>query len=601
VKRARVVDGGAGPGKLPVRAKAGPYVVIMRAKGIVAVDAHKPGPQRLIDTGVKGRVTSALPIDKGASLLFVVGGNALYRLTPGSPAQKLWSGHRSIHLFGASADGKTIAADRGQLITISGNTAKVIDTKPPAAVHQRSGAISADGQRLLTSIIPRSTCKEKSFKPQTTTRCPFEVWGFDRRAGKWQRVAAGKLHNYNGVFVPGSAGKRVMFEVPQPDSKCPTRPLWGCGREDLYAVDFDGANRTLVRHAAWVPRFSPDGKWMSVCSPWLGPDKGALLVGATGGPVHAIAHDCEYALSWGGHSDWIAYQSMGKFGVRVIRRDGSGSASAGEGRLLGFLSAAPKLGAIVPRTPTIADHIKAALTLAVKHNRGSQPIALVGLNPADARKVNITAPTSRVSLGELAGMMNKSDRFVAVVDKVGLCRVHRSSSRSYAVLGDPEAELVVITNKLLPGETDRGTLRKLIRSKRPAHTGRPVAATYGNAIELVGVDMPARVKAGSKFTMTLYFHAIGTIRQPWKTFVHFDGAGVRFQADHKIACGLNTLSRGDWLVDRFQVQSIATTPETYRGFIGFFTGSHGSWRSMKVSKGKHDGNNRVFVGTVDVD
>lgn len=578
---------------------AGPYLIALRDSKLVLVDVHAPGTQRLVDTGIKARVTSALVVDHGNSVLIVAAFTELWRYTPGRPAQKLLTSKRSLQLQAASAGGRVVVAGHGLILEVGPRRATLVDLKPPRAVHTRVGAISADGQRVLSSFIPSETCHERPKRRQVDTLCAFEVWGIDRRGGTWKRIAASKLHSYNGIFMPGRAADHIVFEVPQPDRMCASRPLWGCGVENLYRIRFDGSRQRLLLDSAWVPRYSPDGKWMSASSPWK--NRQALLVGPASGPWSKIASDCHYALRWSGDSEWIAYQPVhGK--TKIIRRDGTNGADAGEGQPIGFLMAVPNIGQAVPATPTKDDHLASMLRAYQTHKTNAEPFAMMGV----ASTVGQRVPASMVRFSQptqLDNFMGRGQRVLAVVSSAALCeldRRFRPRNRAYAVLTQPDKPYVLITNRLGPNETDLNRLPATIRRARPASVGTAVNANFDDRVELVGVDLPASVQRGGVFRVTLHYRVVKPMRGDWSTFVHFDGHGVRFQGDHKVSCGTRRWRPGDWIVDSFEVEAVTNIAGQYKVYTGFYQGSHGSWRNLTAKAALPVSNGRVPVGRISV-
>jgi len=482
----------------------GAWLVLRRDVGalsrLVVVDAREPSVQRLAFEDVPGRILSALVADRGRTLYAAVDGRQVWRIRtqPSYSAQLIWEGKVGVHLEAASADGSVLLAGHGLLLLVEGDRARLVDLDAPAQRVERSGELSEDGQRVLLAFVPAASCHEQPFAGEVATKCPLEIWGFDRRGGGWRAIVATERHNYNPRFVPGTNGEEIYFHSPVPDEKCRSRPLWGCGVEDLYRVRFDGSERSLVRNRTWVPRFSPDGKWMSASSPW---DDGALLVGPPGEELRQIASDAQYALQWSADSKWIAYQGRGGE-TRIIRPDGTGAAAAGEKMPIGWLAYPVPVGDVVPATP---------------------PQAVAAPKP----------------------------------------------------------------------------IEECLQAQAPESTGTPVAATLGNAVDIAGVEMPASVKKGETFRVTVHYHVRAPIERAWKIFVHFDGAGLRFQADHDAPCATTDWRPGAWVTDSFEVTA-SSVAGSYTAYTGFFGRVEGNWTRFPVTAGPHDPGGRVPLGRIEV-
>ncbi len=208
---------------------------------------------------------------------------------------------------------------------------------------------------------------------------------------------------------------------------------------------------------------------------------------------------------------------------------------------------------------------------------------------------------------QLLEFLEEPERVFALVPASELCAVHRSAKDkfNYYVLDDSHARFLLLSNKLESGETDRNPLARSILRHPPTDIQTPMKVNFDNKIELIGVNMPRRVSRGSSFTMTLFFKVLKPVGGNWKIFVHFDGGGLRFQGDHSPIngrCGTNFWQPGDYIVDRFTVEAgdLTYAKTAYTARVGFFVGSHGNWKNMKVVEGEHGDDDRVPVGVLQV-
>jgi hypothetical protein len=206
-------------------------------------------------------------------------------------------------------------------------------------------------------------------------------------------------------------------------------------------------------------------------------------------------------------------------------------------------------------------------------------------------------------------------RVFALAPASDLCAIHiAAKGRPYYVLDDTNARTLLLSNKL-GGETDKNPLAKAILRTPPAKIKtRPAGPiTFGTApgddrIELIGWDMPTTVTKGDDFYVTLYFHALKTVGGQWKIFAHFDpqGGSPRFQGDHdpiNNRCQTSYWQEGDYIVDTFKVEAgdVSSATGPYTAWVGFFVGSSGNWKNMKVNAappGGKDDADRVKLGTV---
>jgi len=144
---------------------------------------------------------------------------------------------------------------------------------------------------------------------------------------------------------------------------------------------------------------------------------------------------------------------------------------------------------------------------------------------------------------------------------------------------------------------------------------------FDNQIRFAGYQMenpsPAR---GDKLRLRLFFECTGKVASSWKIFIHMDStaASNRIHGDHwplnmsndpeeKQCVGCwrtNHWMKGDIVLDDYQTDVPLGSPAgIYNIYMGFYT--PGSDKRLKVKdynkkKVRHDGKNRVFLGTFEV-
>jgi hypothetical protein len=142
-------------------------------------------------------------------------------------------------------------------------------------------------------------------------------------------------------------------------------------------------------------------------------------------------------------------------------------------------------------------------------------------------------------------------------------------------------------------------------AEKPPWTWRvPIAATFGDAIELVGANFPESIKRPGKISLELFFRVKARVTSSYKIFVHVDGpASPRLLGDHdplnKTFPTTNWLP-GEYVRDTFDIDApLMTTPAgTYRIFVGFWPG--GEAKRLKMTAGTNDGSDRLYVGSVQI-
>jgi hypothetical protein len=190
----------------------------------------------------------------------------------------------------------------------------------------------------------------------------------------------------------------------------------------------------------------------------------------------------------------------------------------------------------------------------------------------------------------------------------------------YFVANAASSRFLLLTNRLDAGEPDENPLRKNVwvaptdpsshggawnPAEKPPWTWRiPVAATFGEAIEIVGANFPDSLRRPGKIALELFFRVKARAPAGYKIFVHVDGpASPRLLGDHdpvgKTFPTSNWLP-GEYIRDALDIDvPLMTTPAgLYRVFIGFWPGGDG--KRLKITSGPNDGADRLFLGNIDI-
>lgn len=208
--------------------------------------------------------------------------------------------------------------------------------------------------------------------------------------------------------------------------------------------------------------------------------------------------------------------------------------------------------------------------------------------------------------GEVVEMFTSPERAFALVPRASVCTVWqntRAAGGSPVVVDDSEA-FSLMSNLYRSGEPRAAGFDGAISTVEPAPQ-RAVTASFGNELELIGVDMPARVGRGDDFAITLYYRVVKRPRRAWRIFLHFDRPGGRFQGDHPPLggdCATNQWNPGDYIIDRHRMSAgdITHGKGRYDVWTGLFVGGNGKWTNMDASAERVDGADRVHIGTIEV-
>jgi 4-amino-4-deoxy-L-arabinose transferase-like glycosyltransferase len=176
----------------------------------------------------------------------------------------------------------------------------------------------------------------------------------------------------------------------------------------------------------------------------------------------------------------------------------------------------------------------------------------------------------------------------------------RQQKASYVVVDDSNSRYLVLSNRLGQNERDLNPLKRFI-SEQPPKPEHVLEANFENKVKLIGYDMPAQVSRGQEFKVRLYFQVLQPLGASYKVFIHFDGAGTRFNGDHVPLEG--RFPTPNWVPGYYITDEHTLAPDramqpsgVYRTFMGFFSGES----RLKVVEGPQDGENRVKLGAIQI-
>lgn len=128
-----------------------------------------------------------------------------------------------------------------------------------------------------------------------------------------------------------------------------------------------------------------------------------------------------------------------------------------------------------------------------------------------------------------------------------------------------------------------------------------------NKVRIVGVDLPsAPLEHGDRIQMKTVFESLSSMNTDWQIFLHIDyakGSTFRIHGDHHPADGRMKTSlwkKGDFIVDDFEKRVPLDAPTgKYNVWLGFYSGSQ-RLRFQSGDTKRHDGDNRIKLGTLTV-
>lgn len=234
--------------------------------------------------------------------------------------------------------------------------------------------------------------------------------------------------------------------------------------------------------------------------------------------------------------------------------------------------------------------------------------------------------TEMVDLGTqdgVVGFLRSRERVFALVSADELAALDaalRSAGVPYFAVDASSSRFLLLSNHLAPGQDDQNPLRKNVwmAATNPATSGGqwspaehppwswrvPLAATFGDAVELVGANFPESIRRPASLRLELFFRIRARVPGAYKIFVHLDGpATPRVIGDHDpVGKSFPTTSwlPGEYIRDSYDIDlPLMTTPAgQYHVFFGFWPGGEG--KRLHITSGPNDGSDRLPLGTIDV-
>lgn len=165
------------------------------------------------------------------------------------------------------------------------------------------------------------------------------------------------------------------------------------------------------------------------------------------------------------------------------------------------------------------------------------------------------------------------------------------------------SEVLLASNQLLPGEANENPLSIWITSQRPSPQ-HPLDVDLNGQLRCLGWALTERdgrpvaeASTGQPYDFRIYYEVTAPVSGTWKTFIHIDANGRRFNGDHDTLQGkypFRSWAKGDFVMD---VHPVEFEPHfagaTYEVYFGLFSGD----KRMAVKHGKHH-ENRIAGGSL---
>ncbi|MGN6106069.1 MAG: sigma-70 family RNA polymerase sigma factor [Kofleriaceae bacterium] len=180
------------------------------------------------------------------------------------------------------------------------------------------------------------------------------------------------------------------------------------------------------------------------------------------------------------------------------------------------------------------------------------------------------------------------------------------TQRDGVVAGSADVRLVLESPSC--DESLDAKLGRISRDVPRSISNRPTTRVAWESIELVGWELPSRVRTSEPFELVVIYKVLEPLGRSWKHLVHIDGPKLRQNADHEPLggrCPTSTWKPGDVIVDRTTVRmDPASDTGKYTVWIGCFGGVPPSWRNLTLTDAPaslRDEHQRFRLTSVDVE
>jgi hypothetical protein len=173
------------------------------------------------------------------------------------------------------------------------------------------------------------------------------------------------------------------------------------------------------------------------------------------------------------------------------------------------------------------------------------------------------------------------------------------------VLDAKSSQILLVSNRLEPGEKNENPMQAYILDTEPHPTNR-VEANLQDQLDVLGwevIDAQGKqvdfVVPATTYRFRVFYKVVAPVTGEWEAFIHIDGFNRRYNGDHKVLDSKYPFSLwqpGDFIVDDHEFKLEPNfTPGAYNVYFGLFVGEN----RMKVKSGRHN-DNRIEGGTIRV-
>lgn len=238
-----------------------------------------------------------------------------------------------------------------------------------------------------------------------------------------------------------------------------------------------------------------------------------------------------------------------------------------------------------------------------------EPLALMGSHSGSMFFAGSPAEVFESTKPALDWLLDDSQRRWLVVKGDDLANINsryrKERHQNVPVLDARSTRALLLSNRLGAGEVNKNPLAHWLPEERP-QLAHPLDVVLGDKLRVLGWEVrkkngePASVlDRGEHYRFVIGYEVLSRVSGNWKTFIHIDGEGKRFNGDHETLEGeypYRYWNDGDFILDTYDlVLDSSYNPGMYRVYFGLFSGDN----RLPVTSGEHD-DDRVAGGNIEV-
>jgi hypothetical protein len=558
-----------------------------------------------LGSGSTFRSAAVSPGGSAVAITLQVGNQTVLRvMTPGQSSHTDLSLARSGgRVRAVSDDGASVVLQLpgGELIVQKpgADSAKPIVVKPPGRLMYAVD-LSPDGSHLAFSTM-KPDCS--GFSKMAT--CPVGLYYVDLLNPPFapQPIASGPdTASYDPQFI-SKDGRQLLYMSSAGDKSEACRQHFNDCTYSLRRFDMDAKKSEIVEKNAVLGRMDASGNLFfrrlkrSAERPHSFAPSSLWRRSKGKEPVQVGDGLALWLHNPSPDGGWLAYQVMqaespsGEMLLTTARSDGKVLNQVRTGndlRLLGWAANPLPAGKQQLRAPADTRLLDLVIEEITDEHSEKTPFAIHKLGPG--------LPTGRSGQQVIAVI----DETAAVLDwlkknKKGLVITRREPFCAIRLIA---AALVDLTTVNFVG-ADLVLVGTRQAKTKPDDRAEPIARFEfpegAGRAELIRADLPGSGQIGTLMYLNLHWKLSGPPPKGWRVFVHIEGKGTRFTADHDLFhCAPPDFKPGQIHQDNLGIEVKTARPGSYRIFVGWYRAG----QRAKATSIKPTNMDRVEIGTL---